>query len=250
LSHRPPPPQGTAAVAGRRPALDPAARRLASSPRASFFPGCGGRGGCGSLFDPTAAAPTPTVARRLPPSSSRPRRRRPEIRPQCDDSLPTRVTAQAPGGAAEVRRRRTEQCGRRVVVVASLAWGTEDRRPAAAWSWPDGGGPRPALLFSFFYFLCREYLGGARQRAGDAVSLGTAVDPFSLSCVTFCARQRPMPCVAVPYGERQWSLPGKNAPCVLCSAPGQNPHRKGCAVRVLACASGSATTTRRVHDLM
>jgi hypothetical protein len=71
---------------------------------------------------------------------------------RCGDSLPTRVTAQAPDRAAEVRQRRTEQCGRHVVVVALLAWGTEDRRPAAAWSWPGGGGPRPVLLFFFFLF--------------------------------------------------------------------------------------------------
>jgi hypothetical protein len=144
--------------------------RLASSPRASFFPRRGGRG---SLFDPAVAAPTPAVVRRLPPSLSWPRRRRPEIRPRCGDSLPTRAAAHAPGGAAEVRWRRTKQCGRLVVVVASLAWGTEDRRLAAVWSWPGGGGPWPALLFFlfFFIFLCREYLGGARQRAGDAVSL-------------------------------------------------------------------------------
>jgi hypothetical protein len=128
--------------------------------------------------------------------------------------------ARAPGGAAEVRQRRTERCGRRVVVVASLAWGTEDRRPATAWSWPGGGGPRP--------------LGGARQRAGDAVSLGTAVNPFSLSCVTCCTRQRPMLCVAFPYGARQRSLSGKSASCALCRAPRQNPHGKGCVVRVLA----------------
>jgi hypothetical protein len=29
-------------------------------------------------------------------------------------------------------------------------------------------------------------------------------------------------------------LPGKNAPCALCHALGQNAHGKGCAVRILA----------------
>jgi hypothetical protein len=29
-------------------------------------------------------------------------------------------------------------------------------------------------------------------------------------------------------------LPGKNAPCTLCRALGQNAHGKGCVVRILA----------------
>jgi hypothetical protein len=96
-----------------------------------------------------------------------------------------------------------------------------------------------ACLAFFSFFLCREYLGGARQRAGDAVSLGTAVNPFSLSRVTCCARQRPMPCVAFSYSARQRSLPGKNAVCALCRAPGQNPHAK-----VVPCARAESARQR------
>jgi hypothetical protein len=92
--------------------------------------------------------------------------------------------------------------------------------------------PTCLAFFFFFIFLCREYLGGARQRAGDAVSLGTTVDPFSLTCVTYYARQRTVSCVAFSQIARQSSLPGKNASGALCRALGQNAHGKGGAVRI------------------
>jgi hypothetical protein len=43
-----------------------------------------------------------------------------------------------------------------------------------------------------------------------------------------------MSCVSFPEGARQRSLPGKIAPNALWRALGQNPHDKGCGVRILA----------------
>jgi hypothetical protein len=129
-------------------------------------------------------------------------------------------------------------------------WRGERRTGGRRWRGRGLAEAGPGLPCFFFFFLCREYLGGARQRAGDAVALGTAADPFSLPCVTFCARQRPMPCVAFPYGARQRSLPGKNAPCALCRAPEQNPHGKGCAVRVLASAVRPWRTAKRANPIV
>jgi hypothetical protein len=65
---------------------------------------------------------------------------------------------------------------------------------ATAWWWP-----HPALAFFIFFLhfsLPCLFLGDARQRVCDAVAPRTAVNPFSLPCVTYCARQRAMPCVA------------------------------------------------------
>jgi hypothetical protein len=142
-----------------------------------------------------------------------------------------------------MRRRQTERCGQRVVVVVSLAWGTEDRRPAAAWSCPGVGGPRPALLF--FLFLCREYLGGARQRAGDVISLGQPSTPFlcvrhmlrttktyAVRCLSLrrttkvFARQkcvvRPLLCARAESARQRLCRAGSG----LCSAP--VAHGKAC----------------------
>jgi hypothetical protein len=108
-------------------------------------------------------------------------------------------------------------------------------------------------FFLFFSFFCAVSIWVAHGKERVTPSrCGTAVDPFSLPCATFCVRQRPTPCVAFPNGARQRSLPGKNAPCALCHAPGQNPHGKGCAVWVLAfgvahgkaCESGSVVAAR------
>jgi hypothetical protein len=76
-------------------------------------------------------------------------------------------------------------------------------------------------------------LGGARQRGCDVVSPRTAVNTFSLPCVTYYARQRTVPCVAFFQSARQSSLPGKNEPGALCRALGKNAHGKGGAVRIL-----------------
>jgi hypothetical protein len=202
--------------------------------------------GVAALFDPVVAAPAPTAARRIPPSSSRPRRRRPEIRPRRGDSLPTRAAAQAPGGAAEVRRRRTERCGRRVVVVvASLAWGTEDRRPATAWSGPGRGGPWPALLF--FHFFCAVSIWVAHDKERVTPSRwGRPSTPF-LCRASHVAHDKDL-CRALPFPTAHDKglcrakmrcapfavRPGRIRTQRLCRAPGQNPHGKGCAVRVLA----------------
>jgi hypothetical protein len=64
-------------------------------------------------------------------------------------------------------------------------------------------------------------LSGARQRGCDVVSPRTAVNTFSLPCVTYYARQRTLPCVAFSQSARQSSLPGKNASDALCRALGK-----------------------------
>jgi hypothetical protein len=74
-------------------------------------------------------------------------------------------------------------------------------------------------------------LSGARQRGCDAVSPRTAVNTFSLPCVTYYARQRTVLCVAFSQSARQSSLPGKNEPGALCRALWENAHGKGGAVR-------------------
>jgi hypothetical protein len=74
-------------------------------------------------------------------------------------------------------------------------------------------------------------LSGARQRGCDAISPRPAVNTFSLSCVTYYARQRTVPCVAFSQSARQSSLPGKNESGALCRALWENAHGKGGAVR-------------------
>jgi hypothetical protein len=76
-------------------------------------------------------------------------------------------------------------------------------------------------------------LGGARQIGCDAVSPRTAVNTFSLSCVTYYAWQRIVSCVAFFQSARQISLPGKNESGALCRALGSNVHGKGGVVRIL-----------------
>jgi hypothetical protein len=73
-------------------------------------------------------------------------------------------------------------------------------------------------------------LEGARQRGCHAVSPRTAVNTFSLPCVTYYARQRTVSCVAFFQSARQSSLPGKNEPGALCRALWENTHGKGSAV--------------------
>jgi hypothetical protein len=41
-----------------------------------------------------------------------------------------------------------------------------------------------------------------------------------------------VPCVTFSQSARQSSVPGKNTPCALCRALGQNAHGKGNAVRI------------------
>jgi hypothetical protein len=43
-------------------------------------------------------------------------------------------------------------------------WGTEDRRPATVWSWPGGGGPRPALLFFSFFCAVSIWVAHDKER--------------------------------------------------------------------------------------
>jgi hypothetical protein len=110
---------------------------------------------------------------------------------------------------------------------------------------------RAPPCLAFFSFVCAVSIWVAHGKERVTPSrCGTAVDPFSLPCVTFCARKRPTSCVAFPYGARQRSLTGKNAPCALCRAPGQNPHGKGCAVRVLASAVHPWCTTKRANPVV
>jgi hypothetical protein len=59
-----------------------------------------------------------------------------------------------------------------------------------------------------------------------------------------------MSCVAFAYGARQRSLLSKNALCALCLAPGQNPHGKGCAVRVLASAVRLWHTAKHANPVL
>jgi hypothetical protein len=89
-------------------------------------------------------------------------------------------------------------------------------------------------------------LRGARQRGCDVVSPRTAVNTFSLPCVTYYARQRTVSCVAFFQSARQSSLPGKNA-------SGANVHGKGGVVRIPPFSGGSrwlvlASTDRVVVD--
>jgi hypothetical protein len=115
----------------------------------------------------------------------------------------------------------------------------------------EAGPGLPCFFFFFFSFFCvvRIWVTHDKERVTPS-RCGTAVDPFSLSCVTFYARQRPMPCVAFPYCARQRSLPGKNASCALCRVPGQNPHGKGCAVRVLTSAVRPWRTAKRANPVV
>jgi hypothetical protein len=227
--HAPPSSLGAAVVVGRCPALDPvAALRLPLRPSCSG-PGSGRGAAAPSLLVPGAEAEAGDLAavRRLPPYS----RGGPSSRRSCrGEAAADRAVRSACGGGG----------------VAGV--GTEDRRPTAAWSCLGGGGPRPTLLF--FIFLCREYLGGAQQRACDAFSHGTAVNPFSLSCVTYSAWQRTVSCVSFPQGARQRYLPGKNAPCALCRALGQKAHDKGGAVRIMVFAVRRRRTTKRTNPVV
>jgi hypothetical protein len=82
-------------------------------------------------------------------------------------------------------------------------------------------------------------LSGARQRGCDVVSPRTAVNTFSLPCVTYYARQPTVSCVAFSQNARQSSLPGKNEPGALCRALWEKAHGKGGAVRFRQRDSGS-----------
>jgi hypothetical protein len=74
-------------------------------------------------------------------------------------------------------------------------------------------------------------LSGARQRGCDAVSPRTAVNTFSLPCITYYAQQRTVSCVAFSQSAQQSSLSGKNESGALCCALWKNAHGKGGAVR-------------------
>jgi hypothetical protein len=108
----------------------------------------------------------------------------------------------------------------------------------------------PCFFFFFSIFLCREYLGGAQQRTGDAVSLWDGRRPlfFAVRHILRTTKAYAVRCLS----QRRTAKVFAGQKCTVrplpCARP--DPHGKGCVVRVLASAVLPWRTAKRANPVV